>query len=128
MNMARSYFKVVWDSLQYLQWRKGYQILIQPRYLNVSQQLFLWTRVLKHSKYVKMKQFSKVDIKQNNVSSFILLIKCLVYQWDPRHLQGIALFTLIFCLHKEVRVLSKISNKEKVLSTITAQNIRRLQQ
>ena len=40
------------------------------------------------NKYVEIKQYSKVDIKQNNISTVILLIKCLVYQWDPRHLQG----------------------------------------
>ena len=32
--------------------------------------------------------FNKVDIKQNNISTVILFIKFLVYQWDPRHLQG----------------------------------------
>ena len=32
-------------------------------------------------------QFSEVDIKQNNVCTAILLIKFLIYQWDPRHLQ-----------------------------------------
>ena len=45
---------------------------------------FIWTRVLNQNKYVEIKQFSKVDIKQNNIST----VKCLVYQWDPRHLQG----------------------------------------
>ena len=48
----------------------------------------IWTRVLNHNKYVEIKQFSKVDVKQNNISTVILLIKFLVYQWDPRHLQG----------------------------------------
>ena len=42
----------------------------------------IWTRVLKHNKYVIIKQFSKVDIKHNNISTVILLIKFLVYQWD----------------------------------------------
>ena len=46
------------------------------------------TRVLNHNKYVEIKQISKVDIIQNNISTVILLIKFLVYQWDPRHLQG----------------------------------------
>ena len=32
-------------------------------------------------------QFSQVDIKQNNVCTAILLIKFLIYQWDPCHLQ-----------------------------------------
>ena len=41
---------------------------------------FLLTRVLNHDKYVEIKQFSKVDIKQNNVSTVILLIKFLIYQ------------------------------------------------
>ena len=35
--------------------------------------------VLKHYKYIEIKQLSKVDIKQNNVSIVILLIKFLVY-------------------------------------------------
>ena len=37
--------------------------------------------------YVEIKQFSKVDINQNNISTAILLIKFLVYQWDPGYLQ-----------------------------------------
>ena len=58
----------------------------------------IWIRVLNHNKYVEIKQFSKEDIKQNN----ILLIKFLVYQWDPRHLQGgrvvyIFIYTLYSC-------------------------------
>ena len=62
----------------------------------------VWTGVLNHNKYVEMKQFSKVDIKQNNISTVILLIKFLVYQWDPRHLQGsrvvyIFIYTLYSC-------------------------------
>ena len=39
-------------------------------------------------KYVEIKQFSKVDIKQNNIFMVFLLIKFLVYQRDLRHLQG----------------------------------------
>ena len=63
---------------------------------------FIWTRVLNHNKYVEIKQFSKEDIKQNNISTVILLIKFLVYQWDPRHLQGsrvvyIFIYTLYSC-------------------------------
>ena len=53
------------------------------------------TRVLKHKKDFVIKQFSKVDIKQN-ISTVILLIKILVYRWYPRHLQvscGVYLFT-----------------------------------
>ena len=47
--------------------------------LGVSPQFFaIWTRVLNHNKYVEIKQFSKVDIKQNNISTVILLIKFLV--------------------------------------------------
>ena len=62
----------------------------------------IWTRVLNHNKYVEIKQFSKGDIKQNNISSVILLIKFLVYQWDLRHLQGsrvvyIFIYTLYSC-------------------------------
>ena len=71
--------------------------------LGVSPQFIsIWTRVLNHNKYVEIKQFSKEDIKQNNISTFILLIKFLVYQWDPRHLQGsrvvyIFIYTLYSC-------------------------------
>ena len=43
---------------------------------------------LTHNNYVMIKRISKVDIKQNNISTVILLIKFLVYQWDSRHLQG----------------------------------------
>ena len=62
----------------------------------------IWTRVLNHNKYVEIKQFSKEDIKQNYISTVILLIKFLVYQWDPRHLQGsrvvyIFIYTLYSC-------------------------------
>ena len=55
---------------------------------HISPIFSIWTRVLNHNKYVEIKQFSKVDIKENNISTVILLIKFLVYQWDPRHLQG----------------------------------------
>ena len=49
--------------------------------LGVSPQFFsIWTQVLNHNKYVEIKQFSKVDNKQNNISTVILLIKFLVYQ------------------------------------------------
>ena len=62
----------------------------------------IWTRVLNHNKYVEMKQFSKVDIKQNNISTVSLLNKFLVFQWDLRHLQGsrvvyIFIYTLYSC-------------------------------
>ena len=71
--------------------------------LGVSPQFFsIWIRVLNHNKYVEIKQISKEDIKQNNISTVILLIKFLVYQWDPRHLQGsrlvyIFIYTLYSC-------------------------------
>ena len=71
--------------------------------LGVSPQFFsIWTRVLNHNKYVEIEQFSKEDIKQNYISTVILLIKFLVYQWDPRHLQGsrvvyIFIYTLYSC-------------------------------
>ena len=71
--------------------------------LGVSPQIFsIWIRVLNHNRYVEIKQFSRVDIKQNNISIVILLIEFLVYQWDPRHLQGsrvvyIFIYTLYSC-------------------------------
>ena len=49
----------------------------------------------------------KLDIKQNNISTVILLNKCLVYQRDPRHLQG-SRVVYIFFLHNEVRVVPNI--------------------
>ena len=65
--------------------------------LAVSPQFFsIWTRVLNHDKYVEIKQFSKVDIKQNDISTVILLIKFLVYQWDPRHLHRSRFFLHIY--------------------------------
>ena len=64
--------------------------------LGVSPQFFfIWTRVLNHNNHVEIKQFSKVDIKQNNIATVSLLIKFLVYQWDPCYLQG-SLFTYLF--------------------------------
>ena len=45
-------------------------------------------RVLKHNKTVGIQQFFKVDINQNNISTIILLIECLFYEWDLCHLQG----------------------------------------
>ena len=65
---------------------------VHMAYLNI---FFIWSRVLKHNKYVISKQFSKIDIKQNNISTIILLIRFLVYQWDPRHLQS-SLIVYIF--------------------------------
>ena len=71
--------------------------------LGVSPQFFSrWAWVLNQNKYVEIKQFSKEDIKQNNISTVILLSKFLVYQWDPRHLQGsrvvyIFIYTLYSC-------------------------------
>ena len=40
--------------------------------------------------YIEIKQFPKVDIELNNISTVILLIKFLLCQWDLRHfdLQG----------------------------------------
>ena len=35
--------------------------------VHTAYQHFLWTRVLKHIKYIEIKQFSKVDIKENNI-------------------------------------------------------------
>ena len=61
--------------------------------LSVSFPLISLREILKfHKAYLniffikKIKQFSKVDIKQNNVSTVILFKKFLVYQWDPCHL------------------------------------------
>ena len=110
--------------------------------LGVSPQFFsIWTRVLNHNKYVEIKQFSKVDIKQNNISTVILLIKFLVYQWDPRHLQGsqvvyIFIYTLYSCsisylitflciLIIRIHVNLIISDVHKELSNLRMENSNR---
>ena len=63
-------------------------------FLNIF--FFVETQVLKHNKYIEIKQFSKVDIKQNNISTVILLIKFLVYQWNLRHLQSIRVLYIVY--------------------------------
>ena len=56
---------------------------------------------------VKLSNFFKVGIKQNNISIVICLIKFLaINARDPRHWEEVALFT--FCLHNELRNLSNI--------------------
>ena len=51
--------------------------------------LFLiWARILSLLKSRQIEQFSKEKIIQDNISTVILIIKYLVSQWDPRHLQG----------------------------------------
>ena len=52
--------------------------------------------VLKHYKYIEIKQFFKVDIKRNNIPIVILLIQLPVYQWETRYLQG-CLIVYIIC-------------------------------
>ena len=85
-------------------WQLGFDSCLPLKVaLGVSPQFFsIWIRVLNHNKHVEIKQFSKEDIKQNNISTVILLIKFLVYQWDLRHLQGsrivyIFIYTLYSC-------------------------------
>ena len=57
---------------------------------------FMWT-LIKQIKYVEIKQFSKVESKQNYISTVILLNKFLVDQWDPRAIcKEVALFTNLF--------------------------------
>ena len=69
--------------------------------LGVSPQFFfIWTRVLNQNKYVEIKQFSKEDTKQNNISTVILLIKFLVYQYEIRAIcKEVGLFTYLFILY-----------------------------
>ena len=96
---------------------------------------FIWTRVLNHYKYVEIKQFSKVDIKQNNISTVSLLNKFLVYQWDPRHLQGSRVVYIIVYIMKFVYLITflcvsiirirfnlKISDVHKELSSLGMKN------
>ena len=79
--------------------------------LGVSPQFFffIWTHVLNHNLSVEIKQFSRGDIKQNNISTFILLIKYLIYQWDQRHLQGSWVVCIFFYIMKFMLYL--ISNR-----------------
>ena len=64
--------------------------------------IFLKFMELTHNNYVIIKRFSKVDIKQNNISNVILLIKFLVYQWDPSLLQGCHVVYIIVNIMKFV--------------------------
>ena len=67
---------------------------LHSAYLN---NFFKWTRVLNITSMLKLSKFSKVDIKQKNISTVILLINFFVYQWDPHNLQGlVALVTFLF--------------------------------
>ena len=84
---AKAQFEVTWVHFHFVFVNKWHLLLKVA--LGVSPQFFsIWTRVLNHNKYVEIKQFSKEDIKPNNISTVILLIKFLFYQRDPRHLQG----------------------------------------
>ena len=68
---------------------------------------FTWTWVINHNKYDEIKQFSKVDIKQNNISTIILFIKFLIYQWDPRHLQGSrVVYIFVYIMKSEFYLIS----------------------
>ena len=81
---------------------------------------FAWVR--KHDKCDdEIKQFSKVETNQN-ISTVILLIKFLVYQWDPRHLQGTRV-VLYMCI-SIIRILFTliISEVYKDLSNLRMKN------
>ena len=93
--------EIILDLLQ-----EGYNLVIRDKKLKLHlaylPNFFKMYRVLNHNKYVEINQFSKVDIKQNNISTVILLIKFLVHQGDPRHWQGsrvvyIFIYTLYSC-------------------------------
>ena len=97
--------------------------------LSVSFPLISLREILKlHKAYLniffmkKIKQFSKVDIKQNNVSTVILLKKFLVYQWDPCHLQGSRIVYICVYVTKSVFYLNLsipiLSDMHKDLSSL----------
>ena len=88
-----------------LQQTLNFSLNMHTAYLN---NFFLRVRELKHNKYIEIKLFPKVDIEQNNISSAILLIKLLVYQWDPRHLQASRVDYIFVYITKSV--FSLISN------------------
>ena len=81
------------DDLQ-VTWYRGvkYDVRIKVA-LGVFQQFFFSNE--KHNNYFQIKQFSKVDIKQNNVSTLNKI--CAISK---------KLRCLHFCLHNKVRVLS----------------------
>ena len=70
---------------------------------------FLWTRALKHNQFVEIKQFFKVDIKQNSVSTVIWLIKFVVYQWSRSAPSGGSRVVYIF-VYLTKSVFSQTSN------------------
>ena len=54
-------------------------------------------RVVKHIQYVEIKQFFKVGIKQNNVSTVIWLIKFLaINARDPRHWEEVRCYIFVY--------------------------------
>ena len=117
---------------------KGHSDTAYKTIARTPQCLYIWTRVLNHNKYVEIKQLSKVDSKQNNISTVILLIKFLVYQWDPRHLQGSRvvyilvyicsienLFTFLCVSIIRIHVNLIISDVHKELSSLRMKNSNR---
>ena len=75
--------------------------------LGVSSQFFsIWIRVLNHNKYVEIKQFSKEDIKQNNISTVILLSSFSSINEIRAICKEVGLFTYLFILY--IRVLFNI--------------------
>ena len=46
--------------------------------LGVSEQfLIMWTWVLNHNKYIEIKQFSRIEIKQNDILTIVNQVSCL---------------------------------------------------
>ena len=95
MNKSQIWWKTimtVWKFESYIEgdgiWSKRKSIYVHTTkswlklHLAYFSNFFLWMRVLKHSQYVEIKQFFKVGIKQNNVSTVIWLIKFLVDIWS----------------------------------------------
>ena len=64
-----------------------YLFKLHLAYLN---NFLLWTRLLKHNQYVEIKQFFKVGINQNDVSTVIWLCS------RSAPLEGSPLFTVLF--------------------------------
>ena len=54
-----------------------------------------------------MKDFSKVDVKQNNVSTLILLIMLLYYRRDLRNLQGSRVVYIFVYITKSLFYLTR---------------------
>ena len=107
---GRGVLDVFWDWKYEEIWRT--YILFQSfklhsAYLNIFKNEYGYLNIINDKKMLKWSNFPKYTSNKVNVSTVNCLIKFLVYQWNPRHLQR-SRVVYFFCLHNEVRVLSNI--------------------